>query len=121
MAINKTTMTDLRIINSELAKGTSFRKFRRDLHISRTSIDIYEKRADESGYPYEELLSKTDKELFDILRRSEATASQTRRITAFLNPESPSMPNVCRANMLPSRSSETSTVRCMTIPTAIPS
>lgn len=69
MANNKTTMTDLRIIISELAKGTSKRKISRDLHISRTSIDVYEKRADESGYPYEELLSKTDKELFDILRR----------------------------------------------------
>lgn len=43
MANNKTTMTDLRIIISELAKGTSKRKISRDLHISRTSIDVYEK------------------------------------------------------------------------------
>ena len=52
MANNKTTMTDLRIIISELAKGTSKRKISRDLHISRTSIDVYEKRAEESEYTY---------------------------------------------------------------------
>lgn len=69
MANNKTTMTDLRIIISELAKGTSKRKISRDLHISRTSIDVYEKRAEESEYTYAELLSKTEKELSDILRR----------------------------------------------------
>ena len=69
MANNKTTMTDLRIIISELAKRTSKRKISRDLHISRTSIDVYEKRAEESEYTYAELLSKTEKELSDILRR----------------------------------------------------
>ena len=69
MANNKTTMTDLRINISELAKGTSKRKISRDLHISRTSIDVYEKRAEESEYTYAELLSKTEKELSDILRR----------------------------------------------------
>lgn len=69
MANNKTTMTDLRIIISELAKGTSKRKISRDHHISRTSIDVYEKRATESDFSYEELLAKTDKELFSIFRR----------------------------------------------------
>ena len=69
MANNKTTMTDLRIIISELARGTSKRKISRDLHISRTSIDVYEKRVEESEYTYAELLFKPEKELSDILRR----------------------------------------------------
>ena len=71
MANNKTKMTDLRIIISELAKETSKRKISRVLHISYTSIDVYEKHAEESEYTYAELLSKTEKELSDILRRSD--------------------------------------------------
>ena len=65
----KTTMIELRAVLQALGNGESKRKIERDLRLSRTSINAYERRALESGCSYEELLSKDDGELNAILRR----------------------------------------------------
>ena len=65
----KTTMIELRAVLQALGNGESKRKIERDLRLSRTSINAYERRALESGCSYEDLLSRDDGELNAILRR----------------------------------------------------
>lgn len=90
MANKKTTMTDLRIIIRGLASNTSKRKISRDCGISRTSINIYEQRAEESGYTWEELLAMDDTGLHAVLCRPEGHRkpdAEKRRLLEPLIPE----------------------------------
>ena len=90
MANKKTTMTDLRIIIRGLASNTSKRKISRDCGISRTSINIYEQRAEESGYTWEELLAMDDAGLHAVLCRPEGHRkpdAEKRRLLEPLIPE----------------------------------
>ncbi|MCQ2181791.1 MAG: hypothetical protein MJY89_00055 [Bacteroidales bacterium] len=48
MANRKATMTDLRVIIREFAKGTPLREIERRLGISRTSLRPYKERAEQS-------------------------------------------------------------------------
>lgn len=54
MANRKATMTDLRMIIREFAKGTPMREIERKLNLSRTSLRTYKERAGRSGDGKEE-------------------------------------------------------------------
>ena len=60
MANRKATMTDLRVIIREFAKGTPLREIERKLGLSRTSIRTYRERAEQSGRTMLELQSLED-------------------------------------------------------------
>ena len=72
MANRKVTMTDLRVIIREFAKGTPLREIERKLGLSRTSIRTYRERAEQSGRTMLELQSLEDAELHVILSRNDA-------------------------------------------------
>lgn len=72
MANRKATMTDLRMIIREFAKGTPMREIERKLSLSRTSIRTYRKRAEQSGKTMQELQTLEDAELYSILSRNDA-------------------------------------------------
>lgn len=72
MANRKATMTDLRVIIREFAKGTPLREIERKLGLSRTSIRTYRERAEQSGRTMLELQSLEDAELHVILSRNDA-------------------------------------------------
>ena len=82
----KTTMIELRAVLQALRKGESKRKIERDLRLSRTSINAYEQRALESGYSYEELLTKDDGELNGILRKENGHRNLDRDKMSALEP-----------------------------------
>ena len=65
----KTTMNKLRAVLRALKDNEPKRKIERDLDLSRTSLNAYEKRAMESGMSYVELLTKDDGELSGIMRK----------------------------------------------------
>ena len=60
MANRKATMTDLRMIIREFAKGTPMREIERKLNLSRTSLRTYKERAEQSGKSMQELQSLED-------------------------------------------------------------
>ena len=62
-------MNKLRAVLRALKDNEPKRKIERDLDLSRTSINAYEKRAMESGMSYGELLAKDDGELNTIMRK----------------------------------------------------
>lgn len=72
MANRKATMTDLRMIIREFAKGTPMREIERKLSLSRTSIRTYKERAERSGKTMRELQALEDSELSGILSRNDA-------------------------------------------------
>ena len=72
MANRKVTMTDLRMIIREFAKGTPMREIERKLSLSRTSIRTYKERAEQSGKTMHELQTLEDAELYSILSRNDA-------------------------------------------------
>ena len=72
MANRKATMTDLRIIIREFAKGTPMREIERKLNLSRTSLRTYRERAEQSGRTMQELQSLEDAELYGILTKADA-------------------------------------------------
>lgn len=71
MANRKATMTDLRMIIREFAKGTPMREIERKLNFSRTSLRAYKERAEQSGKTMQELQSIEDAELHGILTRAD--------------------------------------------------
>ena len=72
MANRKATMTDLRVIIREFAKGTPLREIERKLGLSRTSIRTYRERAEQSGRTMLELQSLEDAELHVIYTMEQA-------------------------------------------------
>ena len=71
MANRKATMTDLRVIIREFAKGTPLREIERRLGISRTSLRPYKERAEQSGKSMQELLQLEDAELHNVLSKGD--------------------------------------------------
>ena len=55
MANTKATMTDIRVIIKEFARGTSLWEMERKLRLSRTSLRNYRDRAESSGKSMMEL------------------------------------------------------------------
>ena len=82
----KTTMIRLRAVLQALRNGEGKRKIERDLDLSRTSINAYEKRALESGMSYEELLTKDDSELSAIMRKDGGHRATDREKMSRLEP-----------------------------------
>lgn len=71
MANRKATMTDLRMIIREFAKGTPMREIERKLNLSRTSLRTYKERAEQSGKSMQELQSLEDAELHGLLTKAD--------------------------------------------------
>ena len=59
MANRKVTMTDLRVIIREFAKGTPLREIERKLGLSRTSIRTYRERAEQIRQEFEQKMFTT--------------------------------------------------------------
>lgn len=67
MANRKATMTNIRIIIREFARGTSLREMERKLEISRTSLRAYWDRTEASGKAMVDLLKLEHAELNAIM------------------------------------------------------
>lgn len=67
MANRKATMTNIRIIIREFARGTSLREMERKLEISRTSLRAYWDRTEAPGKAMVDLLKLEDAELNAIM------------------------------------------------------
>ena len=84
MANRKATMTDLRVIIREFAKGTPLREIERRLGISRTSLRPYKERAEQSGKSMQELLQLEDAELHNVLSKGDGHRSRDADKYAFM-------------------------------------
>lgn len=84
MANRKATMTDLRMIIREFAKGTPLREIERKLGISRTALRPYRERAEQSGRTMQELLGAEDAELHAILTKGDGHRSRDADRYAFM-------------------------------------
>lgn len=84
MANRKVTMTDLRVIVREFARGTSLREMERKLGVSRTSLRPYRERALESGKTMQELLQLEDAELYRLLSKGDGHRSRDTERYAFM-------------------------------------
>ena len=88
MANRKATMTDLRMIIREFAKGTPMREIERKLSLSRISIRTYKERAELSGKTMQELQALEDAELYSILSRNDVHRPIYFRKTQIFPPNS---------------------------------
>lgn len=84
MANRKATMTDLRVIIREFAKGTPLREIERKFGISRTSLRPYKERAEQSGKSMQELLLLEDAELHKVLTKGDGHRSRDADRYAFM-------------------------------------
>ena len=84
MANRKATMTDLRVIIREFAKGTPLREIERKLGISRTSLRPYKERAEQSGKSMQDLLSLEDADLHNLLTKGDGHRNRDADRYAFM-------------------------------------
>ena len=100
MANRKATMTDLRVIIREFAKGTPLREIERRLGISRTSLRPYKERAEQSGKSMQELLQLEDAELHNVLSKGDGHRSRDADKYAFMQENVESYGLTCKVPCL---------------------